>query len=127
MEVDPALAADSTLLATSAAGAGTGNNEGALALVALRDQPLASGGTRTFVDAGIDIAADVGRAAADAMAERDFFGVQGEHLAALRDAASGVSLQEEMSNLSQFQHAAEAQVRFLSTVDALLGSIIEGL
>jgi len=49
------------------------------------------------------------------------------HLAGLRDATSGVSLQEEMSNLSQFQHASEAQVKFLSAVDELLGSIIEGL
>jgi flagellar hook-associated protein FlgK len=29
--------------------------------------------------------------------------------------------------LSQFQHAAEAQVQFIQTVDELLGSIIEGL
>jgi flagellar hook-associated protein FlgK len=32
-----------------------------------------------------------------------------------------------MTNLSQFQHAAEAQLQFLSTVDELLGSIIQGL
>jgi len=40
---------------------------------------------------------------------------------------SGVSLQEEMSNLSQFQHAVEAQLQFITTVDQLLGSIIQDL
>jgi flagellar hook-associated protein 1 FlgK len=127
MAVDPALLSDSTRLATAGPGAGPGDNAGARALVELRDQPLAGGGRRTFVDAGIDIGAEVGRSAAEAMGERDFFTAQGNHLAGLRDAVSGVSLQEEMSNLSQFQHAAEAQVQFLSTVDDLLGSIIDRL
>ena len=127
MAVDPALVADSRLLATAAPGAGPGDNQGALALMSLRDQPLADGGRRTFTDAGIQIPLDVGRAAADAIVDRDFHSAQGTYLAGLRDSMSGVSLQEEMSNLSQFQHAAEAQVQFLSTVDELLGSIIQGL
>ena len=127
MRVDPALLTDSRLLAAAAPGTGTGDNQGALALVALRDQPLAAGGTRTFIDAGIDVAAGVGRSAAEAVADRDFFGAQGDHLSGLRDSISGVSIQEEMTSLSQFQHASEAQVQFLHTVDELLGTIIEGL
>jgi flagellar hook-associated protein 1 len=127
MAVDPDLLADSSLLATAAAGASSGDNQGARALLELRDQPLADHGLRTFLDAGIQIVADVGRAAADAVVDRDFFTAQGEHLEGLRDSFSGVSLEEEMSNLSQFQHASEAQVKFLSTVDELLNTIIEGL
>lgn len=127
MQVDPVVDADPNLFAAAAPGAGPGDNQGALALMGLRDQPLASGGTRTFTDAGIDVVADVGFQAASAAAERDFFAIQSEHLAGLRDSLSGVSLQEEMTNLSQFQHAAEAQVKFLGTIDELLGSIIEGL
>jgi flagellar hook-associated protein 1 FlgK len=127
MAVDPALLADSSLLATAGPDAGPGDNEGVRALLALRDEPLADGGRRTFVDAGIQIVADIGRSAADAVIDRDFFAAQGDHLAGLRDAMSGVSLQEEMSNLSQFQHASEAQVRFLAAVDELIGNIIEGL
>ena len=127
MAVDPAVSADPSLLATAAAGAGPGDNQGALALLGLRDQPLADGGRRTFADAGIQITANVGRAAADAAVDRDFFAAQGNYLSGLRDSISGVSVQEEMTNLSQFQHAAEAQMQFLSTVDELLGSIIQGL
>ncbi|HKE15157.1 MAG TPA: flagellar hook-associated protein FlgK [Kofleriaceae bacterium] len=127
MDVNPDILSDSAHLATAAVGAGPGDNQGARALLALRDQRLADGGQRTFVDAGIQIVADIGRSAADAAVDRDFFKAQGDHLAGLRDSVSGVSLEEEMSNLSQFQHAAEAQVKFLSTVDDLLGTIIQGL
>jgi flagellar hook-associated protein 1 FlgK len=127
MAVDPELLADSRLLATAAPGAGPGDNQGALALMSLRDQPLADGGRRTFTDAGIQIPLGVGRAAADAIVDRDFHSAQGTYLDGLRDSMSGVSLHEEMSNLSLFQHAAEAQVQFLSTVDELLGTIIQGL
>jgi flagellar hook-associated protein FlgK len=38
-----------------------------------------------------------------------------------------VDLDEELANLSRFQHAAEAMTRFVSTVDSLLGSIIDRL
>jgi flagellar hook-associated protein 1 FlgK len=127
MDVNPDILRDASLLATAALGAGPGDNQGARALLDLRDQRLADGGQRTFVDAGIQIVADIGRSAADAGVDRDFFKAQGDHLAGLRDSVSGVSLEEEMSNLSQFQHAAEAQVKFLSTVDDLLGTIIQGL
>jgi flagellar hook-associated protein 1 FlgK len=127
MAVDPALLADSSRLATAAPGTGPGDNGGALAMLGLADQPLADGGRRTFADAGIEIGAGIGRSAAEAASDSDFFSAQGQHLAGLRDSMSGVSLQEEMSNLSQFQHAAEAQLQFISTVDQLLGSIIEGL
>jgi flagellar hook-associated protein 1 FlgK len=127
MAVDPAVAADPSLLATAAPGAGPGDNQGALALMALRDQPLAAGGTRTFTDAGIDIVAGIGFDAARSAAERDFFSAQSDHLAGLRDSMSGVSLQEEMTHLSQFQHAAEAQVQFLTTIDELLGTIVQSL
>jgi flagellar hook-associated protein 1 FlgK len=127
MAVNPDVVADSSLLATGATGAGPGDNAGARALVALRDQSLADQGRRTFVDAGIDVSAALGRSAAEVLGDRDFFTAQGQHLAGLRDSMSGVSLQEEMSNLSQFQHATEAQVKFLSTVDELLDTVIQGL
>lgn len=125
--VDPALVADSTLLATAAAGAGPGDNQGVTALVALGDQTTAGGGRRTFLDEAIDITAQVGRTAAAAGGELELFNAEADHLAGLRDSESGVSLQEETMRLSQFQHASEAQVRFLSTIDELLGTMIESL
>lgn len=44
-----------------------------------------------------------------------------------RDATSGVSLDEEMANLVQFQHAYQANAKVISTVDELLDVVINGL
>lgn len=44
-----------------------------------------------------------------------------------RDSVSGVSLDEEMANLIQFQHAYQANAKIISTVDELLDVIINGL
>lgn len=44
-----------------------------------------------------------------------------------RDAVSGVSLDEEMTNLIQFQHAYVANSKIISTVDELLDVVVNGL
>ena len=42
----------------------------------------------------------------------------------MRDAKVGVSLEEEMINLMQFQKGFEASARFISTVDEMMDTII---
>lgn len=44
-----------------------------------------------------------------------------------RDRVSGVSLDEEMTNLIQFQHAYQANAKIISTVDELLDVVVNGL
>ena len=44
-----------------------------------------------------------------------------------RDSISGVSLDEEMANLVQFQHAYNANAKIISTVDELLDVVVNGL
>ena len=44
-----------------------------------------------------------------------------------RTSISGVSLDEEMANMIQFQHAYQANAKIISTVDELLDLIINGL
>ena len=44
-----------------------------------------------------------------------------------RASVSGVSLDEEMVNLIQFQHAYNASAKVISTIDSLLDVVINGL
>ena len=44
-----------------------------------------------------------------------------------RQSVSGVSLDEEMANLIQFQHAYTANAKIISTIDELLDVVINGL
>ena len=48
-------------------------------------------------------------------------------LEASRTSVAGVSLDEEMANLIQYQHAYQANAKIISTVDELLDVIINGL
>lgn len=50
-----------------------------------------------------------------------------ENLQSSRDSVSGVSLDEEMTNLIQFQHAYTANAKVISTVSELLDVVINGL
>ncbi len=45
----------------------------------------------------------------------------------MKNSISGVSLDEEMADLIQFQHAYQANAKVISTVDELLDVIINGL
>ncbi|MFU0823709.1 flagellar hook-associated protein FlgK [Clostridium sp.] len=44
-----------------------------------------------------------------------------------RDSISGVSLDEEMANLIQYQHAYQANAKIITTVDELLDVVVNGL
>ena len=127
MSVDAAVAADSGKLAAAAPGTGAGNNKQVLALLALRDGKVARGGTATLGESALRLATGVGRATADAHAEqtreRDLAG----HLGGLRDALSGVDLDEELGKMVHFQHASEAMTRFVSTIDGMLGDLLQRL
>jgi len=44
-----------------------------------------------------------------------------------KQSVSGVSLDEEMANMVQYQHAYQANAKIISTVDSLLDVVINGL
>jgi flagellar hook-associated protein 1 FlgK len=126
LEIDPSVEADPSLLAFGAVGAGPGSNAGALAMFQLSDAKVAIGG-KTLGDAALDFVAKVGRAASNANADVTRDQLVADHLAGLQDSLSGVDIQEELTNLSRFEHASSAMTKFISTVDGLLGQLIDRL
>lgn len=125
-EIDPGIVADPSTLALGAVGAGQGSNAGALAMFQNATKKLATGG-KTLGDAALDFVAKVGRAAANANGDVTRDQLVSDHLASLHDSLSGVDLQEEMTNLSRFEHASSAMAKFVSTIDGLLGDLIDRL
>jgi flagellar hook-associated protein 1 FlgK len=125
--VNPAIVADPDKLATRAVGAGANDGTGATALLALRDQTLAGGGTATFTDQALNVTSTVGSDAANAASDVTLESTRDSVLQSARDSTSGVDINEEMSTLAQFQHAAEAATQFVSTVNTLLEDIITNL
>lgn len=127
LEVAPDILADHRRIATGAVGAGPGDNAGVQALAALQDANAAGGGTRTFMDEGVRSLTTLGVSVQRAEQDLEISNVRRESLASIRDSVSGVSVEEELSRLSQFQRASEATTRFMSTVDGMLGYLIERL
>lgn len=125
--VNQVIMDDVSLLATGTLGEPAGDIGGVSAMLALRDTQTAAGGTRTAMDEAIHLLAGVGRLATDSQSAQELHAARGDMLAASRDALSGVSIEEEMLRLSEFQRAAEAASQFVSTVDEMLANLIATL
>jgi flagellar hook-associated protein 1 FlgK len=126
LALDPTVAADPDLLALGAPGAGAGDNQGAIAMVALSGQAVAAGGT-TLGEASLTVVGDLAQSSASASADAQTAQLLTDHLAGVRDSLSGVDTQEELAALQQFEHVSTAMMRFVATVDDLLGTMIETL
>jgi flagellar hook-associated protein 1 FlgK len=128
LEVAPEIKSD---LGSIAAGfgangqpAGAGDGSAALAIAALRTQPVMVGSLRTFDDHFADAVARIGLAgerAASASATHDRIG---KELRDLRASLSGVNMDEELANMIKFQHGYEAAAKYITKVDSMLDTII---
>lgn len=100
-----------------------GNGENALRMAELRYR-RAEGREATSNEAFVSIIATLGVKSqkADKMVEVE--GALVSHLHDLREATSGVSLDEEMANMIRFQHAYSAAARMITTMDEALDLVI---
>lgn len=116
---------------TSAAG----DNRNALALAALRDQqaPLflpgdppgpATGPSRSVIDHAVVLIADVGQQSRTAASASGLHSRIAESLANRRDQVSGVSIDEEVTNLIRLQAAFQANSRVVSVVQRMLDDLL---
>ena len=102
-----------------------GDNTNALAILDLEQAQLPGlGGNDTLVSYYGKIAATVGVEAA-----RNRQAQQGHEdsliqLQNMRDGIDGVSLDDEMINLMQYQKGFEASAKFLSTIDEMMGTLL---
>ncbi len=101
-----------------------GDNRNALALAGLADQNLATGGTRTFNGAYAALVGEVGVAARRANDETIMRETAVSHVEKIRDSAAGVSMDEEMTNLIQYQRAYQASARVLSVINEILQTLV---
>lgn len=110
------------IAASSSATALPGNSDNAVLLSALSTQPAVGG--RSPSEAYGDIVGDVGsrkQSAADDASTRASVADQAKQA---RESSSGVSLDEEMVALSKYQRAYEASSKVITTVDQLLGELM---
>ena len=112
---------DPALLAASSDGS-TGSNGNVVALYNLRGQPVASG--QNPFDYYASLVFNVGNGVATAQAEADASTATVRQLSDQRNSISGVSLDEEASNLIRYQNAYQAAAKIITTISDLTQTVI---
>lgn len=100
------------------------DNRNAIALLGVRDRAIAMGGTASAQQAFSAMVADAGTAAQGASTQAAQAGAVLGQIDALREAASGVSTDEEMISLMKFQRAYSASLRVIETADQMLQELL---
>jgi len=116
---NPNAIATAQLLATV-----PGDNRGAEAMVQLENQLVAGGGQQTLSQVLSGLVSGVGESRRQSLANVDFQEERLGALEALREGQSGVSLEEQMLQLSRYQRAFQAASRIVTTVDEMLEDLI---
>lgn len=113
------------IAASSTSGGVPGNNVNALALADLETAAMTSLGGKTMAGHVSAAISDVGSRAQ--AAERDLAAqeIVHEQLQARRAEASGVSLDEELVNMIQQQHAFQAASKIITTADEMLQTLLD--
>lgn len=123
--VDPAVKGQPNNVAASSTAADVpAGNGAALAMASIAMQPIGAGGTPSerFGGLGADLGIAQSGAQSDLTLREDTTAVATN----MRDQSSGVSVEEEMVNLTRYQRAFEASQRVLKVADDLLDGIIKG-
>jgi len=122
-ELEVAVRDTGAVAAAGRSGGASGDNENALAIHSLAEAKAAED-NKTFVDSYGRIASVVGTET-----NRNKMATNGAEdtmtqLENLRESTVGVSIEEEMINLTMFQKGFEASSRYVQTIDEMLGTII---
>ena len=122
--VDPALASNPRAVAAGASAA-AGDNQTARAIDALRDGRVLSNGTATLINGWAELVYRIGQDSSAAQQEQESRGEIVQQVNAMRDAVSGVSLDEEAATMMRFQRAYEASARYFQSVDSAIDTLMQ--
>jgi len=128
MRINPDLLRDPTSVAAgfgeNGRPANPGNGDAAEAIASLRNTRVMIGQFNTLDDYFANTIGNVGLMGEQA--ERSLFTETQimKHLKDLRESISGVSLDEELSNMIRFQKGYEAAARYITTVNSMLDTLI---
>jgi len=124
IRLDSAIMNDANLIAAAGAAGESGNNSIALAIADLRAAATMNDGQFTFSDFYNSLVATVGSQTQEAGFLSSNYGLTVDKLELDRQSVSGVSLDEEMTNLIEAQQAFTAASRVVSTVDEMTNTIL---
>jgi len=126
IEVNPALARDPLSVASALEGGGEafGDGSAALAIANLRTEPVMLGASGSFDEYFSTVVTDIGLRGQIAETAFQTQNLVLKELRDMREALSGVNIDEELANMIKYQHGYSAAARFITEVDTMLDTII---
>jgi len=123
ISLDPAIMADVRQIAAASGPGAPGDGSNALAIAQVRDEILV--GSQTLNQAFRSLLSQAGSEARDARVRAESMEFARQQVAEQQQSLYGVSLDEELTNMVQFQHAYNASARVLTALDEMLVTLIE--
>jgi flagellar hook-associated protein 1 len=126
MDIDPAIAGSLEAIAAGLS-AEPGDNRNALLLANLESALTMNGGTATFSNYYEASVTSLGVTSRQASTDLDAQTYVVEQVSGIIDSVGGVSIDEESTNLIQYERAFQASARVISAVDEMMQTIIQML
>jgi flagellar hook-associated protein 1 FlgK len=121
--VNAALANDPSALQAAGVAGASGDNQVAAALAQLGNAPQSALGNQTFSASYNATITDLGSALSNANSSLSDQQAVQNMLSQQRTSVSGVSLDEEMTNIMTYQQAYEASAELVNTINTMMGDI----
>jgi len=122
ISLDASIVNHPELVAASTSGA-IGDGEKARAIAAIKDEPVSGG--LTIDQLYRALVGEIGGAAATADRQSAAHQLSLDQFTTQQQSVSGVSLDEEMTNMIKFQQAYNASARLVTVMDEMLGVLIQ--
>lgn len=124
IQVNPALVSNPSKIQASADADAPGNNKAALAISQLGTAAISALQNQTFIGHYSETVSHLGQALADTNNDISDQQVVANMYKTQRESISGVSLDEEMTDLIRFQKAYQASAKLLTTIDEMLDTVL---
>ncbi|MDR0656345.1 MAG: flagellar hook-associated protein FlgK [Treponema sp.] len=128
IEVNPVLIKSPVSVASgfgeNGRAANPGNGDAAAAIASIRNTRVMVGEFGTFDDYFADAVGRVGMLGEQSGKALETENLIMKQLHDMREAVSGVNIDEELSNMIKYQHGYSAAARFITTVNAMLDTLI---
>lgn len=121
--LDPAVESNVNNIAASQSG-DPGDNEIAIQIANLQNTPVMSGNSNTMVQFYSAFVSNIGSEIQSVGTEAESARLVQEQLTTQQNSVSGVSLDEEMTKLIQYQHGFDAAARVVTTVNDMFQTIL---
>jgi flagellar hook-associated protein 1 len=125
-DISDEIKADPNNVAATSSAETPSDNDIALAIANLGSASVTiDGQNTTYVDYGSSVASKIGSLSQNAKDLSNYHQALMTSIQGQRDSVSGVSIDEEMTNLVKFQYAYQAAARLLNVADTLMNSLLE--